>query len=53
MMKVASREGGLMPVGHVDLEKKVEKWIKLHEFVPGKLPARVTYELNSRWWALL
>ena len=52
MMKVASREGGLMPVGHVDLEKKVEKWIKLHEFVPRKLPAKVTYRAHTLYLPL-
>ena len=36
------RKGGLPPVRH-DPAKKVEKWIKLHEFVPRKLLAKATY----------
>ena len=41
------RKGGLPPVRH-DPVKKVEKWIKLHEFVPRKLPAKVTYIYTAR-----
>lgn len=29
------------------LEKKGRKWIKLHEFVPWKLPDNLTYELST------